>query len=154
MKTSLLLCLGVILLSAGCARVAQIPETIGSIFDGKPKEIRPEDIRPLVPENKVVRSIDARPVVQQVTSLEITPTSGGVVVSATGTAKAAGTYSAQLVELSRAGGTLVFSLRSFTGSGGGGRTVSVAEFVSNTDLAGITRIEVQGAQNSLSRSAR
>ncbi|WP_147124671.1 hypothetical protein [Shimia ponticola] len=141
--------------TAGCARVAESPINPMNWFSrDNTAPVAPADIKPLVPERRVVRSIDNRALVQQVTSLEVIPTSGGAIVQATGVASNAGTFSAQLVQRARSGGVLSYEIRTFAGGGGGGSRVSVAEFVSNGDLAGITRIEVSSATNTLSRRAR
>lgn len=143
-------------LTAGCARVSESPINPLNWFsrDGANEAVAPADIRPLVPERRVVRTVDNRAIVQQVTSLEVVPTSGGAIIQATGVASRPGTYSAALVQRGRSGNTLSYEIRTFAGGGGGGSTVSVAEFVSNADLAGITRVEVSSATNTLARNAR
>lgn len=152
--TRRLICLVVLAgMTAGCADVADSPVNPMTWFSRGNTEVAPAEIRPLVPERRVVRTVDNRALVGQVTSLEVIPTSGGAIVQATGVASGPGTFSAQLVRRGLSGGTLSYEIRTFQGGGGGGSTVTVAEFLTNAELAGITRVEVSGASNTLARQA-
>lgn len=147
-----------VLTVTGCARIASSPVNPVNWFKrgggAEAQAQQPQDIRPLVPTNKIIRQVDGRALVQSLSGLEITPSSGGMIVRASGTAAKAGTYSTQLVEHSRSGGTLVLEFRTFQGEGRGPQNLTAAQFFTNGDLAGINRIEVISATNRLARVAR
>ncbi|MGR3435093.1 MAG: hypothetical protein ACU0CO_09430, partial [Shimia sp.] len=105
-------------------------------------------VEPLVPPNKVTRIVEARPLVAQVTALEVTPTF--VVVLVTAQARTgAGAYGAQLVQVP---GTGTFDFRAFAGGGPGDGALTASTFVSAGDLGAARTITVRGRAGAVSRS--
>lgn len=147
--------------TAGCASISESrlnPFNWGS--GAEPTAIDPAtgqpvinraNLRPLVPPGRVTQTVDGRPLVAEVSQLEVTPTLGGVVVRATGRAATAGAFSAELtlVEATRAG--IILDMRAFQQSGSGGGIVTVARFFSTGELGNARTITVRAAGNSLSR---
>ncbi|MEL6609025.1 MAG: hypothetical protein AAFO93_08955 [Pseudomonadota bacterium] len=148
MKTAVV-CVALVLATSGCARLAESSLNPMNLFN-RDKAEQPREIRPLVPEQKVVRVVDARAVAQSLSALEITPVNSGALVRATGSMGTAGAYGAQLVTVGVEGSTLILALRAFTG-GAGGSTVTVGRFLSNEELAGVRNIRVTSQTNALSR---
>ncbi|MBI1416894.1 MAG: hypothetical protein GC146_06695 [Limimaricola sp.] len=109
---------------------------------------------PLVPADRV-QTIDSRVPVEQVLSAALDRTPNGAILRATGQAAGLGYYNAQLVAVDSPSGTLTFELRAEapTGATAGGaaaaRQITVATSLSSADLAGISRIVVQGTRNSV-----
>ncbi|MEM6727184.1 MAG: hypothetical protein AAF618_01675 [Pseudomonadota bacterium] len=120
--------------------------------EGAPREVRQENVRPLVPQERVVQTVDTRPLVAQITALEVTPASGGVIVRANGRAAQAGTYSAELTLAAATPTSLTFDMRAFQGAGSGDGRVGVARFVSNEELGSARSITVRANGNTLTRS--
>ncbi|MEM1234486.1 MAG: hypothetical protein AAGH70_10190 [Pseudomonadota bacterium] len=118
--------------------------------DPAPGPIDPAEIEPLVPENTAVRLVEQRPLIQQVTQVEVLPADGGVLVRASGIASAAGAYSAQLTTAAAADGSVTLDFRAFQGGGSGDGTVTSARFISDEELGGTRTINVRGATNVLS----
>ncbi|MEL6533731.1 MAG: hypothetical protein AAFQ06_11900, partial [Pseudomonadota bacterium] len=71
MKTAVV-CVALVLATSGCARLAESSLNPMNLFN-RDKAEQPREIRPLVPEQKVVRVVDARAVAQSLSALEITP---------------------------------------------------------------------------------
>ncbi|MEL6690432.1 MAG: hypothetical protein AAFP28_08935 [Pseudomonadota bacterium] len=151
----------VVLTASGCARVSESRfNPLNWWGSSEPTQIDPatgqpvidrSNIRPLVPASRVRQTVDARPLVAEVTQLEITPTIGGVIVRASGRAATAGTYSAELTLREASNEGLFLDLRAFQQTGAGAGNVTVARFVSDADLGGARTITVRGQTNSLSR---
>ncbi|MEM1374418.1 MAG: hypothetical protein AAGF78_08575 [Pseudomonadota bacterium] len=151
----------VALTASGCARITESrlnPANWG--LGGTPEEIDPatgapvidrSEIRPLIPPGRIIRTVDNRPLVAEVTQLEITPTIGGIVIRASGRAAAAGSFSAELTVAEASSAGLILDLRAFQETGAGSGAVTVARFVSDSDLGGLSTITVRAATNSLSR---
>ncbi|MEM1100320.1 MAG: hypothetical protein AAGH73_02165 [Pseudomonadota bacterium] len=141
------LCLG------GCARISESRFNPLNIFrgDDTPRAIDPATIRPLVPADRVVQSVDARPLVASISELEVTPTVGGVIVRARGTATAGGAYSADLTTAQASAEGITLDFRAFQGRGPGGGQVTVARFLSDAQLGSARTVSVRSASNSLSR---
>ena len=101
---------------------------------------------------------DRRPLVSQVTALEVERTPGGAIIRATGLPPAQGWYGAELVNEDRDGqpidGVLTYSFRSIPPheptrvSTVQSRELTVAVFVSDITLAATREIRVTGALNS------
>ena len=139
---------------SGCARISESRFNPFNLFrggDGEAAQAAPVNVRPIVPEDRVVQTVDARPLVAQVTELEITPTIGGVVVRAQGTATASGAFSAELTTAGFDATQITLDMRAFQGGGPGTGTISVARFFSDAELGGARVISVRSASNTLSR---
>ena len=139
-------------LVSGCARISESRLNPMNLFSGKDRPERVEDIRPIIPAEKVVQTVDARALVARISELEITPTLGGIIVRASGVATAAGAYSAELTTASISATELVLDFRAFQGEGSGDGRISVARFLSNQELGSVRRIQVRSASGALSRS--
>ena len=105
--------------------------------------------------------VAARPIVEQVVSLEAAPTPGGVIVSAVGLPPTQGWWEAELVRVGSADPsvlTLDFAILPPTEPRPAGtqpsREVLAGAFYSAQDLAGIRTIAVQGLSNRRSVSRR
>jgi hypothetical protein len=117
-----------------------------------------ETLDPVVLEERK----DRRPLVAQVTALEVERTPGGAIIRATGLPPVQGWYGAELVNEDRDGqpidGVLTYSFRAIPPpeptrvSTVQSRELTVAVFVSDITLAATREIRVTGALNS--RAAR
>lgn len=106
---------------------------------------------PLVPPGALAGAADMR-VALTVTGVEVARTDSGALVSVTGLAPAPGYYNAQLTRAGIDGGILVLRLVAEAPATpvGGTREIAVATSVSNTTLAGLTGVRVEGAGGALS----
>jgi len=106
---------------------------------------------PLVPAGALVAPVDLR-VPVTVTRVEVARTDSGALVTVTGVAPGPGYYNAQLVRAGIDGGILVLRLVAEAPATpvGGTREIAVATSVSNTTLAGLTGVRVEGAGGALS----
>ena len=151
----------VVLTTSGCARVSESRFNPFNWWgNSQAVEIDPTtgqpvidraSIRPLVPPSRVTQTVDARPLVAEVTQLEITPTIGGVIVRATGRSATAGSFSAELTLREASSEGVFLDMRAFQRTGAGSGSVTVARFISDGDLGGARTITVRGETNSLSR---
>jgi hypothetical protein len=104
--------------------------------------------------------IDPRPLVAEVVDLAVDPTSQGAIVRAMGRPAVQGYWEADLIEVERANGAIVYEFRVFpppvpTREGTPrSREVVVGTELSNFDLAEIRTITVIGAQNRRTVSRR
>ncbi len=106
---------------------------------------------PLVPPEALSGVSDLR-VPMTVTGVEVARTDSGALVTVTGVAPAPGYYNAQLVRAGIDGGILVLRLVAEAPATpvSGAREITVATSVSNTTLAGVTGVRVEGAGGALS----
>ena len=151
----------VLLTASGCAQVSESRfNPLNWWGSSEPAQIDPatgqavidrSTIRPLVPASRVTQTVDARPLVEEIGQLEVTPTLGGVIVRATGRAATAGSFSAELTLREASIEGLFLEMRAFQQNGAGGGNVTVARFISDDELGGARSITVRGASNSLSR---
>jgi hypothetical protein len=103
---------------------------------------------------------DPRSLVASVTELTLERLQGGVIVRATGLPQTQGFWDAELVALPAEGGRLVYDFRVFPptevsdASTPQSREITVAAFLTNFQLEGISDITVQGAANARSSRRR
>lgn len=103
-------------------------------------------------------TVDNRRLVTQVLSLEVDPYPGGAIIRAMGLPPMQGFWEADLVEVSRADGTLVMEFRVFppvTATREGtqrSREILAGTSLTNQALAGLRTITVQGQTNQRSVS--
>ncbi|QUS35593.1 hypothetical protein [Falsirhodobacter algicola] len=101
--------------------------------------------------------VDERPLIAQVTELEVDRTGGGAIIRATGLAPTQGWYDAALVPVETTDGTLRFAFRAAPPASeqpvgpAATREIVVATAVDAATLSRAGRITVQGATNALSR---
>ena len=142
------------LLLSGCARVSESRLNPFNWFGnrgGEAQVVDPANIRPLVPADRVVQVVDGRPLVAQVTQVDLTPTSDGIIVRASGIATAAGAHSGELTTASVGDGTIALDFRAFQGGGAGDGTITVARFLSFGELGNTRSISVRSASNVVTR---
>lgn len=140
---------------AGCSSISESRLNPTNWWDDAPRET-------LEPEGGYTPTVvDNRPLVAEVNALRIEPTLGGIIIHATGLPPFQQYWDAELVQVSEEiapAGTLVYNFRlspPVTPVARGttrSRQVEAAAFASSTDLRGISRITVNGATNSQSRS--
>ncbi|MGR3490779.1 MAG: hypothetical protein ACU0DW_01875 [Shimia sp.] len=150
MKTIGLLAAMALLLSA-CGVISNTRERVANIFAPSPEQLAQRPLRPLVPPNQVVRTVDARVPIAAVTAVEITPTTAGLLITASGTSATTGAYGAELVEVARNASGITYDLRVFPSGGIGDARLTAATTLSAAQSAGIRQITVRGAQGSVSR---
>ncbi|QQA44272.1 lipoprotein [Pelagovum pacificum] len=149
----LLICLA--LTVTGCARIAQSNLNPMNWF-GSSTVVRSDPIvrqrQPLIAQAPVAYA-DPRPLVLEVTELEVERTAYGALVRATGMTRADGYYNVQLTEEGYEGGTLVYAFRASPAPAPQQpgtpqtRRVTVARDLSARDLAGVSAIRVVAAGN-------
>ncbi|WP_050528748.1 hypothetical protein [Pseudorhodobacter aquimaris] len=104
------------------------------------------------------KPVDPRPLISQITDLKLERMPGGVIIRATGLPPSQGFWDAELVARPVKDGTIVYDFHVFppvtpkAASTPQSREVTVASYLSDTKLAGIRQITVQGASNA--RSSR
>lgn len=158
MRVTLPLLLCAALSVTGCARVSGSKLNPLNWFGGsQPSGMTTSgEVRPLVPQNRVTKVVDTRGAIDQVTELSIERTPNGALIRATGVASTQGQFNAQLVPIANEGGTLTLAFRIEGAAGFEGtnsaysRQVTVARFMSLTELADVRTIRVQGATNARS----
>ena len=110
------------------------------------------ELRPLVTAGQA-NVIDNRVLIDQITDLQIEPTSSGAILRATGLAATQGFYNAELVLAQSDNGAVTYDFRVAAPAGfeaigtEASRRVTVALELSNAELAGIRNLTVRGLQN-------
>ena len=159
MRVTLPLLLCAALTVTGCARVSQSKLNPLNWFGASQSAplTSTGERRPLVPDTRTVRT-DTRGAIQEVSALAVEKTPDGAIIRATGIASTQGQFNAQLVPVSNEAGTLTFAFRIEAPAGFSGtnsaysRQVTVARFMTTSELAGVRTIRVQGATNVRSAS--
>ncbi|MEO0484904.1 MAG: hypothetical protein AAF092_03205 [Pseudomonadota bacterium] len=145
------LLLVMLMVTSGCARVAESRLNPATWFGGDEAEAaaEPQEIDPLVPPQKVVRQVENRPLISELTGLEVTPARGGVTIRAVGRADSPGVYSVELAGASVSDGVLTLDFRAFKRSDAGTVGVTAAQFFLFSELDGAERVTVRAQENSL-----
>lgn len=107
-----------------------------------------------VAEVSIARPSDPRPLIATITALRLEDVPSGALLTATGRGAAVGSWQADLVALPAQDGILTFELRAWpapVAAAGSARMreVTVGLHLSRQDLAALSRITVQGAENAL-----
>jgi hypothetical protein len=103
-----------------------------------------------VAEVSIALPSDPRPLIATITTLRLEDIPSGALLTATGRGAAVGSWKAALVALPAVDGVLTLEFRAWPGTDAGSprtREVTVGLHLSRKDLAGLSRIVVQGAQN-------
>ncbi len=148
---------------SGCSRLRDSRLNPGNWFGGSrsvPVATSSEAANPLIPERTTIRRRDRREIyvgtpVDQVTDLKVERTTAGAIVHVTGISLRQGAFDVRLISDTKGDpvdGVLIFKLLAVqpTNQPQGQprqRTVHVARFVSNNDLAATRTIRVIGARN-------
>ena len=93
---------------------------------------------------------DPRPLIATITALRLEDVPSGALLTATGRGAAVGSWQADLVALPVQDGVLTLAFRAWPGTTAGSartREVTAGLHLSHKDLAGLSRIVVQGAEN-------
>lgn len=149
---------------SGCARLANSSANPGNWFKREgaaPSAPAPAPVRrALVPAGSRAITVDGRGLINRVSTVEALPTSGGLLVRATGLAATQGYYNAELVPTQIKSGTLTLSFRAQSqatpqpAGAASSREITVATVLSRKALAGVRRIQVRGFDNSKTVRAR
>ncbi len=145
------------LTTSGCARVAESRFNPLNWFGGAESSANVDstaNIRPLVPDNGLNIVVDDRVLVTSITSLRINRTPDGAVIQATGQTSGQGFYNAELVPVASDSGTLTFAFRAAapTSVRQGTQTITAAYVLTNSEVAPVRRVQVQGQTNSMASS--
>jgi hypothetical protein len=106
-----------------------------------------------VAEVSIAVPSDPRPLIATITALRLEDVPTGALLTATGRGEAVGSWNADLVALPVQDGVLTLEFRAWPGTNAGSprtREVTAGLHLSRKDLAGVSRIVVQGAQNTQS----
>lgn len=159
MKATLPILLSATIALTGCERISNSSfnplNWFGSVEPAAPVDATTGELLPLTPAN-ADSVIDARTLAGTIVSMSVERTPDGAIVRATGTTTAPSQFNAQLVPIDASGGRLTLAMRfetpqSVTSAAVEPRQITAAYVVDNAVLAGIRTIQVQGANNALSR---
>lgn len=153
MTRTLIVVLALGLVLASCARVSQSRFNPFNWF-GESRSVAVEEGASLLPERALRPGpVDSRTVIDEIAELSVDRTGAGGILRVTGVASVQGGFDAGLVEISRDGGVLRYQFRvalpgATTGTGApASRAITVAQALTDQDLEGIARIQVDGRQN-------
>lgn len=156
MKTPLTAALIAALALSGCSRLGAL-NPLGWFGRGGGEAAASGPGNPLIPARGMMERpaevYDGAPI-GQITALRLEALPGGAVLTATGVADRPGAYAARLTPRpGAAAGELVFDFevklpqRGLASAPQAARTVTAAIYLSDTDLAGVRRLRVNGARN-------
>lgn len=139
------------LVTASCATVTQSRFNPLNWF-GSSQEVATsvprQELVPLVDTSRADQAVDTRPLIGQITDLQVDRTPGGAIITATGLADSQGFFNAQLIRRSLQDGVLTLEFRveaptTFQPTGtAASRQISVATRLSRAALTGVNRIVV------------
>lgn len=153
MRKMTTLALIALLTTPACARIAESRLNPLNLFKGSGETPRDANgnVVPLIAPGTQVAPVDSRGLIGTVDAVELIRTPNGAIVRATGRAAGQGGFNAQLVPVSNAGGVLRMAFRiampQVQPAGARAQQITVARVIPARELAGITSIQVQGAQN-------
>lgn len=121
----------------------------GSIGSGAATSPAGGPVRPLIPADHRVVSVDQRQLAGTITAAEVTPGLSGPILRVTGTPRFGGSYNADLVLRGREGSQLIFELRMLgqADQGSEPRTITAARVLTQSELAGVRTIRIVSASN-------
>ena len=144
-KIGLSLC--ILVTVAGCARISNSrinPLNWFGKSEPTPVAVASSEIRPLVPENRSIVTIDQRSMVDTITAASIERTNDGAILTATAVTIGA-PYNAQLRLESVIGNTATYSFVAQNAGGNAPTAITVAEKLDHSQLASIRTIVINGA---------
>ena len=153
------ICMVLVVLTAvsGCSRLAESRLNPGNWFGGSSDEAEATitEIPPIIPPNKVgTQIVDHRALMSNVETMEIQPSSNGILITVRGRTARDGGYNVELVPEAVDGSTLVLAFKvqyPQNASSGPGQLVTSATAIPLTELTGIRSIRVRSANASLSK---
>lgn len=147
MRAAVILGVVAVMALGGCSRLGSLAAPFQGLMAGGSGPKTRADLPPLIPEGAVAQVADARALARTVTTVELTPVSGGRLLTVTAVPPGPGAYNADLVELGRDGAVLRYGVRMSARASGAANpsVVPVARRIGADELAGIQRITVQTA---------
>ena len=139
-----------------CARVSESKLNPLNWFDRAPEATAGETVqrKPLVPAQAEVTIIDARVLIETLTSAYLEPSSDGAILRATGVAASQGHFNAELVLVDITSGVLTYDFRVERPTGyeaigsAASRQITVATVIDAASLRRVRGVVVRGADGS------
>ena len=140
----------------GCARVSESKFNPLNWFDRAPEAASdaPVQRKPLVPSQAEVTIVDARVLIETLSSASLEPSSSGAILRATGIAASQGYFNAELVLVDITNGVLTYDFRVERPAGyeaigsAASRQFTVATVIDAASLRGVRGVVVRGANGS------
>ena len=140
----------------GCARVSESKLNPLKWFDRAPEATAGETVqrKPLVPAQAEVTIMDARVLIETLTSAYLEPSSDGAILRATGVAASQGYFNAELVLVDITSGVLTYDFRVERPTGyeaigsAASRQITVATVIDAASLRRVRGVVVRGADGS------
>jgi len=156
MLRNLALIVGIIAALSGCARVSESKFNPLNWFDRAPEVTAEGAIlrKPLVPAQAEVTLVDARVLVETLSSASLEPSANGAILRATGIAASQGYFNAELVLVDITSGVLTYDFRVERPTGyeavgsASSRQITVATVIDAASLRGVRGVVVRGANGS------
>lgn len=148
MRAAVMMGLVAVMALGGCSRLGSLAAPFQSLVSGGSSGPKTRaELPPLVPEGAAVQVADARALARSVATVEVTPVSGGRLLTVTAVPPGPGAYNAELVALGRDGAVLRYAVRMSARASGAVNpaVVPVARRIGATDLVGVRQISVQSA---------
>lgn len=156
MLRNLAIIVGLAVALSGCARVSDSKLNPLNWFDRAPETAGQAVIqrKPLVPAQAEVTIVDARVLVEALTSASLETSGNGAILRATGIAASQGYFNAELVLADVANGILTYDFRVERPTGyeaigsANSRQITVATVIDATVLRGVKAVVVRAANGS------
>lgn len=149
MRAAVMMGLVAVVALGGCSRLGSLAAPFQSLISGGDQGPKGRaELPPLVPQGAVAQVADARALARSVTTVELTPVTGGRLLTVTAVPPGPGAYNAELVQLDRDGAVLRYAVRMSARAAAGPANpavVPVARRIAADDLTGVRRITVQSA---------
>ena len=141
---------------SGCARVSESKLNPLNWFDRAPETTAGETVqrKPLVPAQAEVTIIDARVLIETLSSAYHEPSSDGAILRATGIAASQGYFNAELVLVDITNGVLTYDFRVEAPTGydaigsAASHQITVATAIDSASLRGVRGVVVRGVNES------
>ena len=141
---------------AGCSRVSSSKLNPLNWFDRAPETTNEAAVqrKPLVPAQTEVMIVDARVLIETLSSASLDPSASGAILRATGVAASQGFFNAELVLVDVTNGVLTYDFRIERPTGyeaigpTASRQITVATLIDAAVLRGIKAVVVRGGNGS------